>query len=87
MERVGVREFKQQTKELLERIREANDSVTITDHGRVVACVVPAKPRRHDPAATAAWLATIDDLAEELGRHWPEGVTAVDAVDDVRRDL
>lgn len=28
-----------------------------------------------------------DRLAEEIGEEWPEGVSVVDAVNDVRRDL
>jgi|GEM_PF-2037897 len=33
------------------------------------------------------WLADWDQLAKEISKHWPEGVSAVDAVHDVRRDL
>jgi hypothetical protein len=28
-----------------------------------------------------------DELAEEISRHWPEGVSAADAIADVRREL
>jgi prevent-host-death family protein len=32
-------------------------------------------------------LARLDELAAEIGAEWPAGVSAVDAVRDVRRDL
>lgn len=41
MERVGVRELRQNASKLLERV-QAGESIVITNHGREVAQLVPA---------------------------------------------
>lgn len=40
-----------------------------------------------DPEELAAWWAEHDRLVEEIGAHWPEGVSAVDAIREQRREL
>ncbi len=55
----------------------------------------PAPPERAESSDVrvpekrelVARLAKIDRLAAEIGSTWPAGVSAVDAVRDVRRDL
>src|SRR5215203_1522463 len=37
-------------------------------------------------AQTEAVLASMDKLAEKIAEVWPEGVSALDAIDDIRRD-
>jgi prevent-host-death family protein len=89
MASVGVRELKAQTSRILRRVREDGETITVTYRGRVVARVVPAGTTRPnpDPEALAAWWAEHNRLAAEISAHWPPGVSAVDAVRDVRRDL
>ena len=43
--------------------------------------------RRQTPAERAARLARLDALSERIGARWPDGVSAIDAVRDIRRDL
>jgi hypothetical protein len=38
-------------------------------------------------AAVEAWLASVDELATRIALHWPDGVSAVDAVREQRREL
>lgn len=87
MASVGVRELKEQTSQILRRVRENGETIDVTYRGRVVARVVPVEPARPDPEALASWLAEHEKLAEEVSKHWPVGVSAVDTVRDVRRDL
>lgn len=85
MTEIGVRELKEKTSEIIRRVRDDKESFDITYRGRVVASIVPSgqRPKR---AFEEIW-ADLDDLAEEIGKEWPEGVTAVEAVREQRRDL
>jgi len=81
---VGVRELKQQASELVRRVRENNDAILITYHGKVVAKMTPVEPKKMVGEPENAW-ATLEQLAEEIGEGWPEGVTAIEAVAEGRR--
>jgi prevent-host-death family protein len=79
---VGVRELKQQTSELIRRVRETGDEILVTIHGKVVARILPVAPAPE--AARRAW-DDLDRLAAEIGKRWPEGVSAAEAVDEGRQ--
>ncbi|MCB8977081.1 MAG: type II toxin-antitoxin system prevent-host-death family antitoxin [Ardenticatenaceae bacterium] len=84
---VGIRELKQQTSKLLRRVRENGEIIEITYHGESIARLVPvAQPETSDEDIAAVW-ADLDQLTAEISAKWPEGVSAVDAVKDVRREL
>jgi prevent-host-death family protein len=83
---IGIRELKEQASEVLRRVREEGDVYEITYHGRVVARLVPvAQPR--EPGSRDEFLESWDQLGESISRAWPEGVSAVDAVREGRREL
>jgi prevent-host-death family protein len=84
MSAVGVRELKQNTSEIIRRVREKGEEIEVTYHGEVVARLVPVKRRKPNKKDAAIWV-ELDQIADEIGRSWPEGVSAVDAVRDVRR--
>ena len=73
MVEIGVKELKDQLSAVLRRVQEEKEPITITSHGRPVARLLPVE----DP--DALW-AELDELAREVGRHWPEGVSAVEAI-------
>jgi len=79
---VGVRELKQQASELIRRVRERGDEIQVTLHGKVVARILPVAPAPED--TRQAW-DNLDRLASEIGKHWPKGVSAAEAVDEGRR--
>ncbi|MCA9875890.1 MAG: type II toxin-antitoxin system prevent-host-death family antitoxin [Anaerolineales bacterium] len=84
---VGVRQLKQETSKILRRVREEGEIVEITYHGEVVARLVPvAPPEPTDEEIAAVW-ANLDQLTAEISAKWPEGVSAVDAIREVRREL
>ncbi len=87
MRRVGVRELKQQTSSILRRVREEGEVIEITYHGEVVARLVPVSPSPPAGEEMAAILADLEQLSAEISARWPEGVSAQEAIDDVRRDL
>ncbi len=91
MRAVGVRELKEQTSEVLRRVREGRETIEITYRGKVVARLVPVAPAEQPEATSAADFARIwadmDRLAEEIGARWPKGLSAADAVSQDRREL
>jgi prevent-host-death family protein len=72
MERVGLRELRQDASELVRRV-EAGEQIDITVSGRLAARLVPARPKR--------WLRW-DDVADAfVGRPDPEWDRDRDLVD------
>ncbi|MSQ13675.1 MAG: type II toxin-antitoxin system Phd/YefM family antitoxin [Dehalococcoidia bacterium] len=87
MREVGIRELKDHASELLREVRESKETIMITYRGKAVAQLVPVTdPEKLRGEARAAW-AEMDKLAEEIGRKWPKGVSAVEAVREQRREL
>ena len=80
---VGIRELKQQTSELVRKVREEGAEIQVTYRGEVVALLVPVV-RQSDPHEPEAW-AALDHLAAEIGARWPKGITADQAVSEGRR--
>ncbi len=72
--------------EVLQQLREQGVWVDVLDQGEVVARLMPVN---RSPAARSdeQILADMDRLAVEIAAHWPEGVSALDTVHDVRREL
>ena len=89
MTSVGVRELKQKTSQVLRRVREKKERIQITHRGVVVALLVPVPSRRssaQEKSDEAVWT-DLDELAAEIGAHWPKGVSAVDAIREDRSRL
>jgi prevent-host-death family protein len=88
MAKIGVKEFKTHASEIFRRVRDERESVEVTYRGQVIARVLPVAqdqwPTREE---IKQHFAAFDDLATEIAMTWPENVSAVDAVNDVRRDL
>jgi prevent-host-death family protein len=81
---VGIRELKQQTSELIRRVREEGSEIQVTYHGKVVARLVPVRPP--EPFEGGQAWADLDHLAAQVGERWPHGVSAAEAVSDGRRE-
>jgi prevent-host-death family protein len=86
MERVGVRQLKEQASEIIRRVREDGDSFEVTYRGRTVALMVPVREPK-DSLSSDAFMERWDELADAIGAAWPKGVSALDAVNEQRRDL
>jgi prevent-host-death family protein len=87
MPSVGVRELKEHTSEILRRVRERGEIVDVTYRGQVVARVIPVQSGPSVQNDWRAFWADWDKLSAEISAEWPEGVSAEDAINDVRRDL
>ena len=87
MKTLEAQELKEHIDELLRLIKEEGETIEVTDHGEVIARLVPArKPKQSREQDAAAW-AALKRLSEEIGAHWKGDMDAVEAVRDVRRDL
>jgi hypothetical protein len=53
----------------------------------VVALLLPVESEPPSKKELAAVWSELDRLASEIGAAWPEGVSAVDAVREQRREL
>jgi len=82
---VGVRELKENAGKVLRRVREGQEAIEITYHGRAIARLVPVPPAKAEPKKLAKIWSDLDRLSEEIGARWPKGVSAVSAVREQRR--
>jgi prevent-host-death family protein len=82
MTTVGIRELKNQTSELIRRV-EAGEQITITNHGRVVARIVPATVTPQEIEQSLAMLDELDELVGEA--EWLQSTTLENVMDEVRR--
>ncbi len=85
MKTIGIRDLKTRMSELFREVQDG-ETIEVTNHGKVVALVVPP-PIRLSSEEIEAGLDSIDTLAAQIGAHWPEQVTALEAIHDVRRNL
>lgn len=90
---VDIRALATEADDLLRRVDEDGETIQIMRRGRVAALLVKSPETEHDadedPSAVEieAAIARFDRLTEEVANVWPQGVSALDAIDDVRRDL
>jgi prevent-host-death family protein len=87
MREIGIRELQEQASAILRRLREDKETITITYRGRPVALLVPIEYTEKDEALWEATWAEMGELAQEIDRNWPAGVSAAEAVSEQRREL
>jgi prevent-host-death family protein len=86
MPTVGIRELKQNTSEILRRVREDFEPAEVTYRGEVIARIVPVLRRsRPNRARSRAVWDEIDRIAEQISARMPKRVSAVRAVREQRR--
>ena len=83
-----VKELEASIHEVLGEV-EGGQTIDITRQGKVVARMTPVQqaPQSHlRRDENEAW-AKLNTLIDEISDDWPEGVSAQDAINDVRREL
>jgi prevent-host-death family protein len=85
MATIGVRELKQRLSEVLSEVERTGEPVSVTRRGRTVAELRRVETKLTDEEIEA-YLAGWDELRESMPGVWPEGVTALDAVLEQRRE-
>ena len=89
---IGVRELREQTAEVLRRVREEKTEYVITYQGHPIAMLLPVNADAVEAAIVEAgrqavgggWEAFVR-LAERLRPSWPEGLTTQQVMDEIRR--
>ena len=87
MSEIGIRELKQRASEILRRVREVNETFSVTYRGKVVARIVPVEDSSEDRVGGLATWSAMDRLAEEIAAHWPPGGSATETVKEQHREL
>lgn len=84
---IGIRQLKQQASDIVRRVSEGKEIITITKRGHAVARLVPLEdPESKRVQAEAVWV-EMDELARQIGASWPKEVSAVEAVKEQRREF
>ena len=86
METIGVRPLGDQMDRVLMRVREDREVMDITDGDGGLVLSLPAV-ESDDQHGLAEWWNRHDVLVEEIDKNRPEGVSAAEAIVDVRREL
>ena len=92
MSLIGVRELREQTSEVIRQVRENRAEYVVTYQGRPVAIILPLDTERAGAEMVKAGRNAIlgnweryEQLAEEIRRAWPSGLSTQDLIDAVRR--
>lgn len=84
MLRPTLRQLKATLGAVLRDVRERHEEYVVTHQGRVIARLVPAeRPDLPSPEFEQLW-SEMDALAAEIGRDWPAGLSAADAIAEDR---
>lgn len=83
MKRMGIRELKTHMSEAIREV-QAGEAIEVTNHGEVVALLVPAR-RTVDKEQVKAALASLDALRAEMGRHVTEPTDVAAMISEMRR--
>lgn len=84
MGEIGVRELKENTSQIIRRVREEKESFNITYRGRVVAWLVPIEAPKEPEDWRDVW-ADMDETAAQIGKRWRSKRSAAEAVSEQRR--
>jgi prevent-host-death family protein len=83
MKRMGIRELKAHMSEAIREVGEGQ-TIEVTNHGEVVALLMPARRRVNEKQVRAA-LARLDALATEIGKHVTEPTNVAEMISEMRR--
>ncbi len=88
--RIGIRELKNKASQILKRVREKNETWTVTLDGTDIATITPTGEHLTQDEITAnrkKVLLTIDELADQISAKWDTSTkeSSVDAVRKIRR--
>lgn len=93
MTMIGVRELREQTAEVLRRVREEQSEYVITYQGRPIAILLPVDTDAVETAILHANKKSViggwevyTRLADDLRRNWPVGYDTQKLIDDIRQE-
>ena len=86
MRSIGVRELKQETSKIMKSVRENGETFAVTYRGETIARIVPVKQPQEPDEEISATFTSLEELIAEIGEINIGSVSAVEMVNDVRRD-
>jgi prevent-host-death family protein len=86
-QRVGVRELKNDTSQIIRAVREDQTEYIVTYHGEPVAVILPLAASRLAAAATPSneLRAALADLRAQIAARWDAEQSAVELLEQQRR--
>lgn len=81
MTKVGIRELKNRTSEIVREVREERAEYVITYRGQPVARIVPVVAEEEDERA----LQELERLGQEISAQWKSEKSAVELLTQMRR--
>jgi prevent-host-death family protein len=88
--KIGVRELKNNASKIVRAVREEGAEYVVTVHGEPVALLRPLaeeQPRKYDEAEVKRLMTELNDMADRVSQAWKSPLSAVEAVEEQRRDL
>jgi prevent-host-death family protein len=88
--RIGIRELKNNTSKIVRAVREERAEYVVTVRGEPVAVLRPLaeeKTRKYSKDEVDRLMAELGELAERVSKAWKSPLSAVEAVQEQRRDL
>jgi prevent-host-death family protein len=82
---ISIEALGSELRNLLDRVPSGESVTVIGADGKPVARVIPLRPQPEEAVSDEDWLAEWDALAEEVGKTWKGGLSAVEAVAEQRR--
>ncbi len=88
MKSLGIHELAEHINDILRLVEEEGETIEITNRGKIIARLVPvSKPQPSIKHELTPFWEKMEQLATEIGTHWKDDVSAVEAIRDVRREL
>lgn len=86
---LDVHELIERIDEMLLKIEEEGEIIEVTKHNEITARMEPVQKRRQadlDAQNDQATWSELELISAEISACWPQGVSAVEAVQDARQD-
>jgi antitoxin (DNA-binding transcriptional repressor) of toxin-antitoxin stability system len=85
---IDVQLLQPQATEIIRRNHEGRELIEIMYQGKPIARVTwVSHPEQVSVEQMQQVVANLDQLSAEISQQWPEDVSALDAIHDVRREL
>jgi|GEM_PF-2126816 len=83
---IGVRELKSNPGKVLGMVRDSKEAIDATIRGEIVFRITPIRAKSTAEEHAEVWKRH-EEVSLDISRNWPKGVTAEDAINDIRREL
>jgi prevent-host-death family protein len=88
--KIGVRELRNNASKIVRAVREEGAEYVITVHGEPVAVLRPLaeeQSREYDESEINHLMSELNKMADRVSKAWQSPLSAVEAVQEQRRDL